>query len=36
MLIHATTQGYELAEDEVKMSLDTFRTHYTSVDGSVS
>ncbi|RYC64592.1 hypothetical protein CHU98_g1623 [Xylaria longipes] len=29
-------RGYELAEDEVKISLDAFRSQYTSIDGSVS
>ena len=27
-------QGYELAEDEVKISLDRFRSEYTNDDGS--
>lgn len=27
-------QGYELAEDEVKISLDRFRAEYTNDDGS--
>lgn len=27
-------QGYELAEDEVKISLDRFRLEYTNDDGS--
>ncbi|TRX98763.1 hypothetical protein FHL15_000105 [Xylaria flabelliformis] len=29
-------RGYELAEDEVKISLDAFRSQYTSIDGTVS
>lgn len=29
-------QGYELAEEEVKISLDAFRTQYTSIDGTVA
>ncbi len=27
-------QGYELAEDEVKISLERFRLQYTNDDGS--
>lgn len=27
-------QGYELAEEEVKISLDRFRSEYTNEDGS--
>jgi hypothetical protein len=29
-------QGYELAEEEVKISLDAFRAQYTSIDGTVA
>ncbi|KAJ8128862.1 hypothetical protein O1611_g4773 [Lasiodiplodia mahajangana] len=29
-------RGYELAEEEVKISLDAFRTQYTSIDGTVA
>lgn len=28
-------QGYELAESEVKISLDDFKTQYCNIDGSV-
>lgn len=34
--MYLCVQGYELAEDEVKISLDAFRSQYTSIDGSVS
>lgn len=29
------SQGYELAEDELTISLDRFKMEYTSADGSV-
>jgi hypothetical protein len=29
------TQGYELAQDEINMPLNRFRSEYTTADGSV-
>jgi hypothetical protein len=35
MLLTFENQGYELSEDEVRISLDRFRTEFTIIDGSV-